>query len=71
MVNVGDIVIAKSESGLNCSPESYYAAGYLIVIDVIIDKSNNKAACCVLNQQGAFSWLSYENLIIIEVKNDN
>jgi len=71
MFSVGDIVIASEESVVNCTSDAYYTLGYLIVTDVITDKSNNKTACCVLNQQGMFSWMNTENLVLIKKKDDN
>ena len=71
MVNVGDIVIASEESVINCASDAYYTLGYLIVTDIIIDKENNKTACYVLNQQGMFSWMSLESLVVIKKRDDN
>tara|TARA_A100001515_G_scaffold123074_1_gene106789 strand:- start:40 stop:255 length:216 start_codon:yes stop_codon:yes gene_type:complete len=71
MVNVGDIVIASEESVINYTPDSYYTLGYLIVVDVIVDNCNGKTACYVLNQQGSFSWMNLENLVVLKRKDDN
>tara|TARA_Y100001970_G_C13632334_1_gene554783 strand:- start:313 stop:528 length:216 start_codon:yes stop_codon:yes gene_type:complete len=68
MVNVGDIVISREESVFSNTEEGYYMSGYLIVTNIIHDSIINKTACCVLNQKGISSWVSRDDLIVVERK---